>query len=285
MIPVAFDYHRPSSVDEAIELLSDDAKLLAGGHSLLPAMKLRLSSPGALIDIGRIAELNYIREDGGTIAIGATTTHHQIASSDLVSANASALAQAASVIGDPQVRNKGTIGGSLAHADPAADYPAAILALGAEIVVRGPDGGRSIPADEFFIDLFLTALAPDEIITEVRVPAAEKSAYVKFPHPASRFAVVGCAAASAGGAVKVAFTGVANAAFRDSGVEGGPQRRFERGIDRRCCCTGGRRTGGTRRPLCWRRVPPPLGEGFRPQGAGGDRLSAVASNRIAPDAG
>ena len=113
MIPVAFDYHRPSSVDEAIELLSDDAKLLAGGHSLLPAMKLRLSSPGALIDIGRIAELNYIREDDGTIAIGATTTHQQIASSDLVSANASALAQAASVIGDPQVRNKGTIGGSL----------------------------------------------------------------------------------------------------------------------------------------------------------------------------
>ena len=169
MIPVAFDYHRPSSVDEAIELLSDDAKLLAGGHSLLPAMKLRLSAPGALIDIGRLAELNYIREDGGTIAIGATTTHYQIESSGLVSANASALAQAASVIGDPQVRNKGTIGGSLAHADPAADYPAAILALGAEIVVKGPDGERSIPADEFFIDLFLTALAPDEIITEVRV--------------------------------------------------------------------------------------------------------------------
>ena len=219
MIPVAFDYHRPSSVDEAIELLSDDAKLLAGGHSLLPAMKLRLSAPGALIDIGRLAELNYIREDGGTIAIGATTTHHQIESSGLVSANASALAQAASVIGDPQVRNKGTIGGSLAHSDPAADYPAAILALGAEIVVKGPDGKRSIPADEFFIDLFLTALAPAEIITEVRVSAAEKSAYVKFPHPASRFAVVGCAVASAGGAVKVAFTGVANAAFRDSGVE------------------------------------------------------------------
>ena len=219
MIPVAFDYHRPSSVDEAIELLADDAKLLAGGHSLLPAMKLRLSSPGTLIDIGRIAELNYIREDGGTIAIGATTTHHQIESSSLTNARVAALAQAASVIGDPQVRNKGTIGGSLAHADPAADYPAAILALGAEIVVKGPDGGRSIPADEFFIDLFLTALAPDEIITEVRVPAADKSAYVKFPHPASRFAVVGCAAASAGGAVKVAFTGVANAAFRDSGVE------------------------------------------------------------------
>ena len=186
MIPVAFDYHRPSSVDEAIELLSDDAKLLAGGHSLLPAMKLRLSSPGALIDIGRIAELNYIREDGGTIAIGATTTHHQIKSSDLVSANASALSQAASVIGDPASPQQGTIGGSLAHADPAADYPAAILALGAEIAVKGPDGERSIPADEFFIDLFLTALAPDEIITEVRVPATEsrRTSSSHIPHRA-----------------------------------------------------------------------------------------------------
>ena len=219
MIPAAFDYHRPSSVDEAIGLLSDDAKLLAGGHSLLPAMKLRLSSPGALIDIGGLAELNYIKEDGGTIAIGAATTHHQIESSEVVQSGAAALAQAAAVIGDPQVRNKGTIGGSLAHADPAADYPAAILALGAEIRVKGPGGERSIAADEFFVDLFLTALAPDEIITEIRVSAADKSAYAKFPHPASRFAVVGCAAASSGGSVKVAFTGVANAAFRDSGIE------------------------------------------------------------------
>ena len=219
MIPVAFDYHRPSSVDEAIQLLADDAKLLAGGHSLLPAMKLRLSAPGALIDIGRLAECNYIREEGDAVAIGAVTTHHQIATSPLTNARVAALAQAAAVIGDPQVRNKGTIGGSLAHADPAADYPAAILALGAEIKVKNEAGERVIPADEFFIDLFLTALAPDEIITEVRVPAVEKSAYCKFPHPASRFAVVGCAAASAGGAVQVAFTGVANAAFRDTGVE------------------------------------------------------------------
>ena len=220
MIPESFDYHRPSSVDEAIGLLSDDAKLLAGGHSLIPAMKLRLSSPSALVDIGQLAELNYIREDGDAIAIGAASTHHQIESSDVVQSKASALAQAASVIGDPQVRNKGTIGGSLAHADPAADYPAAILALGAEIQVKGADGERTIAADEFFVDLFLTSLAPDEIITEIRVPAADKSAYVKFPHPASRFAVVGCAAAASGGSVKIAFTGVANAAFRDEGIEG-----------------------------------------------------------------
>jgi carbon-monoxide dehydrogenase medium subunit len=219
MIPAAFDYHRPASVDEAIQLLSDDAKLLAGGHSLLPAMKLRLSTPGALIDIGRLAELNYIKEDGGAIAIGATTTHYQIESSDLVQSKASALALAASAIGDPLVRNKGTIGGSIAHADPAADYPAAILALGAEITVKGPGGERTISADEFFVDLFMTALADDEIITEIRVSAADKSSYAKFPHPASRFAVVGCAAASSGGAVRVAFTGVANAAFRDTGVE------------------------------------------------------------------
>ena len=219
MIPASFDYHRPASVDEAIGLLSDDTKLLAGGHSLIPAMKLRLSTPGALIDIGGLKELNYIKEDGGAIAIGAATTHHQIEASDLIGAKATALSQAAAVIGDPQVRNKGTIGGSLAHADPAADYPAAILALGAEIQVKGPDGERSIPADEYFVDLFLTALGPDEIITEIRVPAAEKSSYAKFPHPASRFAVVGCAAAASGGAVKVAFTGVANAAFRDTGVE------------------------------------------------------------------
>lgn len=219
MIPAAFDYHRPSSVDEALALLADDAKLLAGGHSLLPAMKLRLSEPGALIDISRLAECNYIRADGDAVAIGAVTTHHQIATSPLTNDCVAALAQAAAVIGDPQVRNKGTVGGSLAHAEPAADYPAAILALGAEIKVRSKEGERVIPADEFFIDLFLTALAPDEIITEVRIPCAEKSAYVKFPHPASRFAVVGCAVAAAGGAVKVAFTGVANAAFRDTGVE------------------------------------------------------------------
>jgi carbon-monoxide dehydrogenase medium subunit len=219
MIPASFDYHRPSSVDEAIGLLSDDAKLLAGGHSLLPAMKLRLSTPSALVDIGGLAELNYVKEEGGTIAIGAATTHHQIESSKAVKSKATALAQAAAVIGDPQVRNKGTIGGSVAHADPAADYPAAILALGAEIQVKGPDRERAIAAEEFFIDLFLTALAADEIITEIRVPTSDKSAYCKLPHPASRFAVVGCAAAANAGSVKVAFTGVANAAFRDSGVE------------------------------------------------------------------
>lgn len=228
MIPSSFDYHRPASVDEALGLLQehgDDAKLLAGGHSLLPAMKLRLSAPGHLIDIGALGDLNYIKEDGDHLAIGAATTHYQIESSDLVQAKASVLAQAAAVIGDPQVRNVGTIGGSIAHADPAADYPAALLAADATIQVKGPGGERSIDAVDFFIDLYLTSLQADEIITEVRLPAqGAGSVYLKFPHPASRFAVVGVAAVVSvdGGScsnVRLAFNGVANAAFRDEAVE------------------------------------------------------------------
>ena len=226
----AFNYQRAASVDEAIQLLGqhgDDAQLLAGGHSLLPSMKLRLSSPGTLIDIAHLDELNYVREDGDAVVIGAATTHHTIETSDLVAQKAPLLAQSAAVIGDIQVRNMGTIGGSLAHADPAADYPAAILASEAQIVVRGPDGERTIDAVDFFVDLFLTSLQPDEVLTEVRVPAQAAGAgccYLKFPHPASRFAVVGCAAVvtTSGGnfdSVRVAFTGVANAAFRDTAVE------------------------------------------------------------------
>ena len=226
----AFNYQRAASVDEAIQLLGqhgDDAQLLAGGHSLLPSMKLRLSSPGTLIDIGHLDELNFVRDDGDTVAIGAATTHHTIETSDVVAQKAPLLAQAAAVIGDIQVRNMGTIGGSLAHADPAADYPAPVLAAEAQIVACGPGGERTIDAEDFFVDLFLTSLQQDEVITEVRVPAQATGAgscYLKFPHPASRFAVVGCAAvvSASGGncdSVRVAFTGVANAAFRDAGVE------------------------------------------------------------------
>ena len=225
----AFNYRRAASVDEALALLEqhDDAALLAGGHSLIPALKLRLAAPGTLVDIGHLEELNYIRQQGGGVAIGAATTHHDVATSSVVAGQAPLLAQAAAVIGDPQVRNMGTIGGSLAHADPAADYPAAVLASGAHIVVRGAGGERVIEAGSFFLDLFLTSLQPGEIITEVRIPAQPAGAgacYVKFPHPASRFAVVGCAAVVAGSGgvcteARVAFTGVANAAFRDAGVE------------------------------------------------------------------
>ena len=226
----AFNYHRAASVDEALALLQQhgDAALLAGGHSLIPSLKLRLAAPGALVDIGHLGELNYIRQQGGGVAIGAATTHHDVATSSVVAGQAPLLAQAAAVIGDPQVRNMGTIGGSLAHADPAADYPAAVLASGAHIVARSAGGERVIEAGNFFLDLFLTSLQPGEIITEVRIPAQPPGAgacYVKFPHPASRFAVVGCAAVVAGSGgvcaeARVAFTGVANAAFRDAGVEG-----------------------------------------------------------------
>lgn len=228
MIPSLFDYQKASSLDDALSSIGDEeTKLLAGGHSLLPVMKLRLSSPSKVVDIGHLAELNYIKEDGGQIAIGATTTHHQIATSDLVQQKAPALAQAAGLIGDVQVRNRGTIGGSVAHADPAADYPGALLALEAEVVVQNSSGKRTIQTGDFFIDLFETALASNEAVVEVRVPinaANQNSCYLKFPQPASRFPIVGCAVAleNEGGVcreVRVGFSGVANAAFRDSGVE------------------------------------------------------------------
>ncbi len=231
MIPASFNYHRASSVNEALDLLKqygDDARLLAGGHSLLPAMKLRMNAPANLIDIGRIAELNSIRVENGTLHIGAGATHSAIAASPDVQGHAPVLADTAGMIGDVQVRNKGTIGGSLAHADPAADYPAVLLILNASINVIGPNGTRSIAAGDFFQDLYVTALEENEIITGVEIPAMPQGAgavYLKFAQPASRFALVGCAALvkKDGGTcseVRVAFTGVGNMPFRDSGVEG-----------------------------------------------------------------
>src|SRR6266571_2903778 len=170
MIPAAFDYESPRNLSEALSLLArDDAKLLAGGHSLLPAMKLRLSSPALLVDLGRISGLAYIRDAGDHISIGAMATHETIASSVLLHSDSPLLAQAAAHIGDVQVRNRGTIGGSLAHADPAADYPAAILALDAEIIAASTAGTRTIPASEFFLDMLTTALRPGEILSQVRV--------------------------------------------------------------------------------------------------------------------
>jgi carbon-monoxide dehydrogenase medium subunit len=230
MIPAAFDYQRASSVDEAVTLLAEsggDAKILAGGHSLIPTLKLRLARPETLIDIGRIDELKGISEDGDTIVIGALTTHDDVASSDVVQAKAPNLAAAAAAIGDLQVRNCGTIGGALVHADPAADYPAAILADEAEIVVQGPNGSRTVPAADFFLDIFVTAVQEDELLTAVRIPARAPgtgSVYLKFPNPASGYAVVGCAAnvTMDGGKcanVRVAFNGVSGVAFRDADVE------------------------------------------------------------------
>jgi carbon-monoxide dehydrogenase medium subunit len=230
MYPAQFEYHKASTVKEALDLLGkykDEAKLLAGGHSLLPAMKLRLAQPKHLIDIAKVSGLSGVKEDGGTLVIGAMTTHYAIESSALLKSKCPLLPEVAGHIGDPMVRNMGTIGGSLAHADPAADWPAAAIALNADLVAEGPKGKRTIKADDFFKGLLTTVLADDEILTEIRVPTAAanvKSAYVKFPHPASRFAVVGVAAVLTmdGGKVSkasIGITGAGSKAVRAKGVE------------------------------------------------------------------
>jgi carbon-monoxide dehydrogenase medium subunit len=231
MIPAAFEYFAPKSLDEALRLVErhgDEAKLLAGGHSLLPLMKLRLSAPRYVIDIGRVRSLRSIREESGLLVIGALTTHHDVEISDLVRLTCPLLAETAAEIGDVQVRNRGTVGGSLAHADPAADYPAAMLALDAEIVVTSSAGSREIPAGEFFVDLMTTQLRPGEILTEVRVPrAGERSgaAYRKLHQPSSGFALAGVAARVTLGAgdkiesVAIGITGVSVNAYRATAAE------------------------------------------------------------------
>ena len=226
MIPADFDYAAPSTLAEALQLLSDhpdDAKVLAGGHSLVPLMKLRLAAPGMLIDLGRISELKGVSQDGGRLRIGAMTTHAEVAASSVVQQSAPALAQAAHEIGDRQVRSRGTIGGSLAHSDPAADLPAAMLALDGQIVARSTRGERTIGADEFFVDLLTTALEPDEIITAVTVAVSPRSAYVKFPNPASHYAIAGVGVAVQGdgtvSAARIGVTGAAAMAYRATAAE------------------------------------------------------------------
>lgn len=199
MFAPKFDYHRAGSVAEALQLLASqpDAKLLAGGHSLIPILKLRLAAPSALIDIGRIDALRGIGNGGGTIHIGALTPHAEIAASGTVKSNATALSEAAGQIGDPAVRNRGTIGGNVAHADPASDLPAVLTCLGATFVIEGPEGERRVGASDFFHGLFETAVGEGEVLTAVEVLASgdgEASAYSKFAHPASRYAVIGVAA-------------------------------------------------------------------------------------------
>ena len=201
MIPSAFDYEVAGSIDQAISLVKDggeDAKLLAGGHSLLPLMRLRLARPSLLIDIGRLSDLSYIREDRDRIAIGALTRHHDLEYSELLDRQCPIVAHTAAGIGDPQVRHRGTIGGSVAHGDPASDFPTVLLALDAELVVRGDGAERTIGASEFFTGLFETAMKPDEILTEIRVPKldAKKHAwsYQKFHRRAQDWAIVGVAA-------------------------------------------------------------------------------------------
>jgi aerobic carbon-monoxide dehydrogenase medium subunit len=200
MIPAAFDYRPARSVDEAIDLLQhygDDAKLVAGGQSLIPTMKLRLAQPGVLVDLGRVPGLSYIREENGAVAIGAMTTYTTLGRSDLLRQRFPIILDGLSVLADRQVRNRGTLGGSMAHADPAADLTAVIQALKGTIVARGPSGTRTIAVDDFFTDTFATALEPGEIITEIRLPLPPVhtgSAYVKLENKASHYAVVGSAA-------------------------------------------------------------------------------------------
>ncbi|HEV7665885.1 MAG TPA: xanthine dehydrogenase family protein subunit M [Chloroflexota bacterium] len=228
MFPAKFAYAAPSSLQEAVGLLEDpDAKVLAGGHSLLPLMKLRLAQPKLLVDIGRIPGLNYIRVEGNQLAIGALATYRDIQLSQVVHQNAPVLAEAAHEVGDPQVRAKGTLAGSLAHADPAGDLPAVVLALGGSIRAVGPSGERDINLDGFFVDMLTTQLQEREIIREVRLnlqPAGSGAAYLKFDQPASHYALTGvCAIVSLSSgtisAVRIAVTGVGPKAYRATAVE------------------------------------------------------------------
>jgi aerobic carbon-monoxide dehydrogenase medium subunit len=223
VIPASFDYVRAGSSAEAISLLGehgDDAKLLAGGHSLLPMMKLRLAVPGVLIDVGRIEDLSYIKEDGDQIAIGALTRHRELETSSLLEAQVPILKHVASLVGDPSVRHRGTLGGSIAHSDPASDLPAAVLALGGTLVAEGPNGRREIPATEFFTGYFESALGPDEMLVEIRVPKVPGAgwSYQKFNRRAQDWAIVGVAAVR-NGTTGVALVNMGSTPLRATSVE------------------------------------------------------------------
>jgi aerobic carbon-monoxide dehydrogenase medium subunit len=223
VIPASFDYEVAESVDHAIELLGSgkDAKLLAGGHSLLPLMRLRLARPELLVDIGRVSELSYVREDGGAIAIGALTRYHDLHGDELLRAECPILAEAVGMIGDPQVRHRGTIGGSVAHCDPASDAPTILLALDAEVVARGPGGERRLPIAESFGGFLQTALEPTEVLTEIRIPKTGTGgwAYEKSTRRAQDWATVAVAAVKMNGGAHVALTNMGPTALRAAGVE------------------------------------------------------------------
>ena len=227
MIPQTFEYSAPKTLDEALGLISGGAKPLAGGMSLIPMMKLRLAAPDRLVDLARIKSLSYVKEAGGSLHIGATTTHHDVETSAAIRAKCPLLAETAGFIGDVQVRNVGTIGGSVAHADPAADYPAALQALEATIVLKSSSGQRNVSAADFLVDTFTTALEPGEIITEVVVPVETSgtgTSYQKVLQPASGFAIVGVAVRirKSGGKIalaRIGVTGLSNRAYRAAAAE------------------------------------------------------------------
>ena len=223
MIPAKFDYVRAGSADEAVSLLQehgDEAKLLAGGHSLLPLMKLRLSTPSVIVDVGRVRELSYVRDAGDHIAVGALTRHRDLETNETLQREVPILARVASLVGDPQVRHRGTIGGSIAHGDPASDLPAVVLALGATLVAQGPQGTREIAATECFRGFLDTALAADEMLTEVRLPkvAGAGWSYQKFNRRAQDWAIVGVAAVR-NGVTRVALVNMASMPLRATAVE------------------------------------------------------------------
>jgi aerobic carbon-monoxide dehydrogenase medium subunit len=224
MIPAAFDYVRAGSAAEAISLLGehgDDAKLLAGGHSLLPLMKLRLATPSVLVDIGRVSDLAYIRTEGDEVRIGALTRHCDVETSDVLATEVPLLAYVAAQVGDRQVRHRGTIGGSIAHGDAASDLPAAVLALGGSLVLQGPGGERVVSADDFFVGFLETALAPDELLTEIRLPRMPGAgwSYQKFVKRAADWAIVGAAVVRGGGHTGVGLVNMASVPLRATAVE------------------------------------------------------------------
>lgn len=223
MIPVAFSYHKAASLDDAITRIAEnpEAKILAGGHSLVPAMKLRLAAPGELVDITGLADLKSISV-GDSIEIGALVTYNELRDDAGIQEKLPIFVEAIAHVGDRQVRARGTLGGAIAHADPAADLTAVLLALGGQVHVKGPNGERSIPVEEFFVDLWTTALEPEEILTRITIPVpgdGAKMTYVKHRHPASGYAVVGVAAVSDGGMVKVTVTGATSKPEHLTGVE------------------------------------------------------------------
>jgi carbon-monoxide dehydrogenase medium subunit len=224
MIPVAFEYELATSAEHALSLLAehgDEAKLLAGGHSLLPLMKYRLAAPAVVVDIGRLTDLSYVREDGDVLAIGALTRHRDVETSDLVRSQAGLLAAATLKVGDPQVRHRGTLGGALAHGDPASDLPAAVIALGGSMVIQGPSGSREVAVDDFFTGFLETAIGEDELLTEIRIPKAPDAtwSFQKFNRRAQDWAIVGAAVMVDGGRYGVGLVNMDSRPVRASGVE------------------------------------------------------------------
>jgi aerobic carbon-monoxide dehydrogenase medium subunit len=224
MIPAAFEYERADSVDNALQLLDqhgDDAKLLAGGHSLLPLMRLRLAQPSVLVDIGRLSDLSYVRDEGEHIAVGALTCHADVNASDVLKSHCAILSHAAGEVGDPQVRHLGTIGGSIAHGDPASDLPSVLLALEAQLVIRGSGGERTANATDFFKGLFEVDLSPQEMITEIRVPKSGSTgwSYQKFNHRAQDWPIVGVAVVRSNGSARIGLTTMGETPLRARAVE------------------------------------------------------------------